>query len=366
MAHGASPGVSGGGPGPLIFILAFILFVLYLVYDRRRKGWSVLVTGGAGYVGSALVPKLLERGHRVTVLDLYLYGEEVLDGVRGHVNLRQVKGDIRDMRAVEKALEGCDAFIHLAYISDEASYDLDPGLGKSVNFDAFRPLVRAAKKAGVKRFIYASSQSVYGVTDGSDATEESSLEPAGGFSRDKALCEDVLARERAPGFVTCTVRPSAVCGYAPRQRFDVMVNDLAGQALGQGRIRVAGGSQACPVIPIDDMVEMYLFLLGQPDARIDGKTYNAVSENPTLLELADVVKGVVVGDLAIDTGSAGEPRSRPLSPERMRHELGFRPDHTVADAVGDLAAAFRDGKLPGSLDDPRYFNVETMRRAGLD
>lgn len=347
-------------------MLAFVLFVLFLVYDRRRKGWSVLVTGGAGYVGSALVPKLLERGHRVTVLDLYLYGEEVLDGVRGHVNLREVKGDIRDMSAVKKALEGCDAIIHLACISDEASYDLDPGLGESVNCDAFRPLVRAAKKAGVKRFIYASSQSVYGVTDGSEATEDSSLEPLTGFSRDKALCEKALDEERAPGFVTCTVRPSAICGYAPRQRFDVMVNDLANQAVSQGRIRVTGGSQVCPVIPMDDMVELYLFLLGQPDARIDGKTYNAVSENPTLLELADVVKSVIGGDLAIESRPAGEPCSCRLSSERMRHELGFRPDHTVADAVGDLAAAFRDGNLPDSLDDPRYVNVETLQRVSLD
>ena len=365
FAHGANPGVSGGGPGPLIFILAFILFALFLVYNHRRKGWSVLVTGGAGYVGSALVPKLLERGHRVTVLDLYLFGENIFDGVRGHVNLQEVKGDIRDSRAIEKAIKGCDAVIHLACISDEAYYNLDPGLGRSVNFDAFPPLVCAAKKAGVKRFIYASSQNVYGARDGSDVTEESFLEPPDGFSSDKAQCEEVLARESAPGFVTCTVRPAAVCGYAPRQRLDVTVNDLAGQALGQGLIRVSGGSQVCPVIPIDDMVDLYLFLLGQPDARIGGKTYNAVSENPTLLELAEVVKGTVGGDISIDPGPAGAPRSRRLSSQRMRDELGFRPDHTVADAIGDLAAAFRDGKLPGSLNDPRYSNAETMRRSGL-
>lgn len=367
-AHGGSIGTSTGGLGQLMIIVisSVVLFSLFLVFTHPKKGWTVLVTGGAGYVGSALVPKLLERGHRVIVLDLYLYGEEVLDGVRGHANLREVKGDIRDIRAIEMAIKGCDAVIHLACISDEASYDLDPGLGKSVNFDAFRPLVRAAKKSGVKRFIYASTHSVYGAKGGSYATEKSSLEPLTDFSRDKAFCEKVLDEERTPGFVTCTVRPSAVCGYAPRQRFDITANNLANQALNRGRIRVAGGSQACPVIHIDDMVDLYLFLLGQPDARIDGKTYNAVTENHTLLELADVVKNVVGGDLAIDAEPTGKPCSCSMSSERMLHELGFEPNHTFKEAVRDLAAAFHDGNLPDSLDDPRYFNAETMRRAGLE
>ncbi len=167
FAHGGGLGTSTGGLGRVILIAisSVILFVLFLVFTHEKKGWTVLVTGGAGYVGSALVPKLLERGHRVTVLDLYLYGEDVLDGVRDHADLREIKGDLRDQHAVEVALRGCDAVIHLACISNGSTHDPDLGLGKSVNYDAFQPLVRAAKKAGVKRFIYASSFCVYGVKD---------------------------------------------------------------------------------------------------------------------------------------------------------------------------------------------------------
>ena len=326
---------------------------------------SILVTGGAGYVGSALVPKLLDAGHKVTVLDLYLYGEDVLDGVRGNPGLREVKGDLRDPATVKDALTGCDTVIHLACISNDPSYDLDPALGKSINYDAFRPLVRAAKKAGVARFIYASSSSVYGVKDEPEVTEDLPLEPLTDYSKFKVLCEKILEEERGPGFATCTVRPSTVCGYAPRQRLDVIVNILTNHAVNRGRIRVFGGSQKRPNIHIDDMVDLYLFMLEQPDEKIDGKIYNAGYENFTLLELADIVKGVVGGDIAIDVEPTDDLRSYHVSSEKMRRELGFEPRHTIGDAVRDLVAAFRGGKLPNSMDDPRYFNIELMKKTNL-
>jgi len=169
------------------------------------KKWTVLVTGGAGYVGSVLIPELLAAGHKVNVLDLYLYGEELFSSHKGNPNLREIKGDLRDMNVVEDALKDCDAVIHLACISNDPSYDLDPELGKSINFDAFRPLVLAAKRHGVRRFIYASSSSVYGIKDELEVTEELSLEPLTDYSKFKMLCEEVLEEEREPGFVTCTV-----------------------------------------------------------------------------------------------------------------------------------------------------------------
>ena len=326
---------------------------------------NVLVTVGAGYVGSALVPKLLDAGHGVTVLDLYLYGDDALVGVRGRAGLREVKGDLRDPAVVADALHGCNAVIHLACISNDPSYDLDPALGKSINYDAFSPLVRASKAAGVERFIYASSSSVYGIKDEPEVTEDLPLEPLTDYSKFKALCEKVLDEERAPGFVTCTIRPSTVCGYAPRQRLDVIVNILTNNAVNRGRIRIFGGSQKRPNIHIDDMADLYVFLLDLPDEKIDGKIFNAGYENRTLMELAEIVRGVVGEELPIDVEPTDDLRSYHVSSEKMRRELGFEPRYTIEDAVRGLVKAFKDGRLPDSMNDPRYFNINMMKRVNL-
>ena len=202
---------------------------------------QVLVTGGAGYVGSALVPRLLAEGFRVKVLDLYLFGDHVLDAVKDDAGLTQIRGDLRDPRAVASAVAGCDAVVHLACISNDPSFELNPALGKSINYDAFLPLVRAAKAAGVRRFIYASSSSVYGIKEVENVTEELPREPLTDYSKYKAMCEDVLLAERGPGFVALVLRPATVCGYSPRLRLDLTVNILTNHAVTNRRIRVFGG-----------------------------------------------------------------------------------------------------------------------------
>lgn len=325
----------------------------------------ILVTGGAGYVGSGLVPKLLDQGYDVVVLDLFIYGEDVFAGHADHPGLRAIKGDIRDAGTVAEALAGCDAVVHLACISNDPSFDLDPDLGRSINYDCFRPLVRAAKAAGVKRFVYASSSSVYGIKDEPDVIETLPLEPLTDYSKYKVMCEEVLEEERTPGFVTCTIRPATVCGYAPRQRLDVVVNILANLAVMTGRIRVFGGSQKRPNIHIDDMVEVYLRVLQVPDEVVDGKIWNAGCENYTVMQLADLVKGAVGEDLEVEVVPTDDNRSYHVSSEKIRRELGFVPKHSVDDAIEALVAALRDGRLPNSLDDPKYFNIKMMQEIGL-
>ena len=136
-----------------------------------------MVTGGAGYVGSCLVPKLLDAGYEVSVLDLFIFGEDVFSHLRDNRRLIEIKGDLRNPADVARGLAGCDAVIHLACISNDPSFDLDPALGRSINYDCFRPLVRASKAAGVRRFIYASSSSVYGIKSEPEVTEDLSLTP---------------------------------------------------------------------------------------------------------------------------------------------------------------------------------------------
>lgn len=323
----------------------------------------VLVTGGAGYVGSALVPALLARGYAVNVIDLYLYGTDVFAEHRGPA-LTEIVGDIRDPEAVAKAMEGCDAVIHLACISNDPSYDLDPALGRSINYDAFRPLVRAAKHAGVKRFIYASSSSVYGVKAERDVHEDLPLEPLTDYSKYKALCEEVLAEEREPGFTTVTVRPSTVCGWSPRLRLDLVVNILAAHAWYNRRIRVFGGDQMRPNIHIADMVGVYLDLLDQPAEAIDGDVFNAGYENRTVNELATLVRETVGGAIEIDVVPTDDNRSYHVSSAKMRRMLGFVPRFTIEDAVRDLCDAFASGKLR-AMNDPLYHNIQRMREANL-
>tara|TARA_R110002167_G_scaffold52698_3_gene151895 strand:+ start:74 stop:1078 length:1005 start_codon:yes stop_codon:yes gene_type:complete len=331
----------------------------------NAKQWNVMVTGGAGYVGSCLVPKLLAAGHKVTVLDLFIYGQGVFNGSGQNPNLRCVKGDIRDIAAVKDALTGCDAVIHLACISNDPSFELDPDLGRSINYDCFRPMVRAAKEEGVKRFIYASSSSVYGIRDEDNVTEELELKPLTDYSKFKAMCEEVLEQEREPGFVTLTLRPATVCGYAPRLRLDLTVNILTNHAINNGKITVFGGEQKRPNINIEDMTDLYVASLQYPDALIDGEIFNAGYENHKVREIAEMVRGQVGQGVEIVTTPTDDNRSYHVSSGKMQRVLGFTPKHTIDDAVAGLNAAFKTGKVPQPMTDPIYYNVKLMQQIAL-
>ncbi len=327
----------------------------------------VLVTGGAGYVGAALVPRLLDAGYRVRVLDLYIFGEHVLDGVKDHPNLEQIKGDIRDHALLKRVLHGCDAVIHLACISNDPSFELNPALSRSINYGAFGPLVGISKACGVRRFIYASTSSVYGVSDAQNVTEDHPLLPITDYNKYKGLCEPILLEQQSADFTTVAIRPATVCGYSPRQRLDLTVNILTNHAVNSGKITVFGGAQMRPNIHIDDMVDVYMLLLEVPDERIAGKTYNAGYQNRTIAEIAEMVQEVVQREMPgreqidIVTTPSNDCRSYHISSEKIKRELGFVPKRTIEDAVHDLVVAFQAGKLPNSMTDIGYYNIKTMQ-----
>lgn len=325
----------------------------------------VLVTGGAGYVGAVLVPKLLAAGRRVRVLDLYLYGEEALADVRGNPALEEVRGDLRDQDLVRRAAEGCGAVIHLACISNDPSFELDPALGRSINFDAFEPLVRICREAGAERFVYASSSSVYGVKEEPEVTEDLPLEPLTDYSRYKALCEDVLLGLRRPGFAVLVLRPATVCGWSPRLRLDLTVNIMTAHALCNGVIKVFGGAQARPNLHIEDMTDLYLRSLEWDAAAIDGRIYNAGYQNHPVAGIAGIVRDTLGGGIRIETTPTDDNRSYRISSEKIRRELGFAPRHTIQEAVAGLAAAYRDGRIQDPLGNPAYSNIRQMQRLAL-
>lgn len=326
----------------------------------------VLVTGGAGYCGSLLVPMLLDQGYKVTVYDAMFFGDAFLP--KDNPDLRIVEGDIRDTAHLAATTAGHDAFVSLACISNDASFELDETLSTSVNMDAFEPMVKAAKKAGVKRFIYASSSSVYGVSDQPEVTEDHCLVPLTLYNKYKGMCEPLLKKHADDGFTGVIFRPATVCGYTPRLRLDLSVNILTNHAINAGRITVFGGSQLRPNLHVRDYCEAVKLLLTAPSEKIQKETFNVGYQNLSIMDIARLVQRVVSkefpekGDVAIVTTPSDDLRSYHINSDKIKRVLGYAPRHTIEDAVRDLCNAFRDGRIPDSLNDDRYFNVKRLKR----
>jgi nucleoside-diphosphate-sugar epimerase len=308
------------------------------------------------------VPRLLQEGHRVTVLDLMIYGEDVLPK---NPALTLIKGDIRNQELMKSSIPGHDVVIHLACISNDPSFELNPELGKSINLDPFRPMVEISKNAGVKRFFYASSSSVYGIKDEQNVHEGMSLEPLTDYSVFKMNCEEILSEYQSDEFTTTTIRPATVCGYSPRQRLDVVVNILTNLAYHKREISVFGGAQLRPNIHIADMVEIYVVLLNAPKEKIAGEIFNGGYENYSVLQLAEAVRDVIGEDVVLKTTPTDDNRSYHVSSKKIADRLGFTASHTIKDAVSDIKNAFEKGLLPNSLDDEMYFNIKRMQSINL-
>lgn len=310
---------------------------------------KILVTGGCGYKGHVLIPKLLARGDEVIAFDIQWFGNFLAP----HPRLKVVRGDVREIDSVP--LDGVECIIHLSSIANDPCGDLDPKLTWEVSALATMQLADKAKRLGIKRFIYASSGSVYGVKDEPQVTENLELKPISEYNKTKMVAERVLLSYQ-DDMVIQIVRPATVCGYSPRMRLDVSVNMLTMQALKNGRITVFGGDQTRPNIHIDDITGVYLHFLDRPD--VTG-IYNAGFENITILDIAKLVTQYVPAEVVVT--ASNDPRSYRVNSDRLLAS-GYKPKKTVEDAIRELVDKYRAGEL---VDDERFYNLKWMERTVL-
>ena len=322
---------------------------------------KLLVTGGCGYVGTQLVNQLLSHDHSVTVLDTMWFGNYL----RRDEKLRIVKSDIRDINGLDRAgLFDVDVIFHLANIANDPSSEIDPKLTWEVNVLGSKLLVEAGILNGVKRFIYASSGSVYGVKEEENVTEDLDLDPISDYNKTKMVSERVLMSYK-DDIEVYLLRPATVCGYSPRMRLDLTVNLLTRQAIEDGVITVFGGDQIRPNVHINDMVDSYLAVLDAPTQKINGQIFNVGFKNQSVNELANDVKEVIGSDVKIIHTKSDDNRSYHVSSEKIRDVLNFNTKYTVKDAVSDLKNAFEKKSLINTFNDEFFFNIKRMQSINL-
>ena len=320
---------------------------------------TILVLGGGGYVGCNLVRKLLKKDYQVIVFDLFLYKKDVFTDLLNNENLKLVNGDIRDLNKLETCLENTDIIIHLACISNDPSYELNPNLGKDINFDCFPKLINKIKKFNIKQFIYASSSSVYGVKEESSVTEDLKAEPITDYSKFKLECEGILLNESAK-FNKTIIRPATVCGYSERQRLDVIVNILTNHAYFNKKIIIHGGDQLRPNIHIDDMSESYLEVINNADAS-NNEIFNVGDENHSVNKLAEMVNSSCP-DAKLIREKVVDQRSYKISSDKIFNKIGFKTKKTISDAINDLVNAFETKKLINTFSDDEYYNIKIIKQ----
>tara|TARA_E500000178_G_C16883981_1_gene690352 strand:+ start:94 stop:1095 length:1002 start_codon:yes stop_codon:yes gene_type:complete len=326
---------------------------------------KIFISGGAGYCGSRLVPQLLSRGYKVTVYDLLIFGKDFFPS---HENLNIIKGDIRDIDLLKKSCRDHDFFVNLSCISNDASFVLDEKLSTSINLDAFEPMVVAAKNVGIKRFVYASSSSVYGLSDQKDVKEDHPLVPLTLYNKYKGMCEPILFKHTDDKFEGVIFRPATVCGYAPRLRLDLSVNILTNHAINKNKITVFGGDQLRPNLHIQDYCDLVELLINAESKKIKNEIFNVGYQNLSINQIAEIVKSVVQeqfpekGNIQINKTQSDDNRSYHINSDKIFEKLDFKPKYSIEDAVRELCVNFKNNKIPNSFDDDIYFNVKRLQR----
>lgn len=318
---------------------------------------NICVTGGAGYVGSVLVPKLMKLGHNVTVLDTFWYGDNLPKGVT------KIKGDIRVKEDLTRAFKSQDVVIHLACISNDPSFELNPILGRSINLDCFQQILDVASMRGIDRFVYASSSSVYGVKEKENVVETDACDPLTDYSRYKLMCEELLY-QYDDDFEWVIARPATVCGFSPRLRLDLVVNILTINALLNKKIKVFGGEQLRPNLNIQDMADAYVTLLNASRMTINKKVYNIGYENMKVIEIAQMIAQKINAE--IEVVPSNDNRSYHVCSDKFRNECNFKPKHTIEQAIDSIVSAWNSGAIMADpLNATLYHNVKRMNELGV-
>ena len=326
---------------------------------------SVFVTGGAGDIGSCLIPELLKHGYKVTVYDIMYFGDSYLPKKNSNLNI--INGDIRDVKKLENSCINHEFFIDLACISNDASFELDKMLSTSINLDAFEPMVLAAKRSGVRRFIYASTSSVYGVSNKTDVTETHPLVPLTLYNKYKGMCEPLLTRHTTDKFEGVIFRPATVCGYAPRLRLDLSVNILTNHAVCKNKILVFGGEQMRPNLHVMDYCDVVRLLLSAPSEKIKNEIFNVGYQNMTINEIAKLIKKVVEKEFSIkdkieiEKQPSNDNRSYHINSEKIFKVLGFKAKRSLDEAIIGLCDSFKKGLISRSFENDLYYNVRRLK-----
>ena len=324
---------------------------------------KIFITGGAGYCGSRLVPFLLKKNFKITVFDIMYFGKKFLPK---HKNLKIIKGDIRDTRKLEKACKGHEIFINLSCISNDASFELDKNLSKTINLDAFEPMVKAAKRSGIRRFIYASSSSVYGLSKKKNVKEDHPLLPLTLYNKYKGMCEPKLLKHTDKNFTGVIFRPATVCGYAPRLRLDLSVNILTSHAYFKNKILVFGGKQLRPNLHVQDYCNVLLKLISADKKLVQNEIFNVGYQNMSILNIAKKVKKIVEKKLnkkiPLEIVKSNDNRSYHINSDKIKNKIKFRPKYSIDYAVNELCNEFKKNKLKNVFNKNIYYNVKTVMK----
>jgi len=322
---------------------------------------KIFITGGGGYVGTRLVPILLKKKFYVTVFDTFWFG----NCLKKNKNLKIVKGDIRSKNKLSKSCKNHDIFLHLACISNDTSFELNNKLSKSINYDAFEPMVKIAKKNKIKRFIYASTSSVYGISKEKNVTEKHPLVPLTLYNKFKGMCEPQLFKHTDDNFTGVIFRPATVCGYSERLRLDLSVNILTNFGFNKKQINVFGGDQLRPNLHILDYCDAVLRLINAPKTKVQNQIFNIGHQNMSIMNIAKKIKKILEKKLhqkiKINKSYSNDKRSYHINSSKITRTLKFKPKRKIENAVNELIIAFKRNKIKDSFDNNNYYNVRKLK-----